>query len=234
MFISYGFGHGTGQDRGANGVVNEETEIRKYGPIVVNELMRAGHTLINCTPTNSNMGLNESLSYRTTKANASGSQLHICFHVNAFQTTNKAMGAECEVASDQSAKYAQSILNEIVKLGFINRGVKRPSLYVTNHTNMPCVLIEPFFCDSSADVKIYNPNNLGLSIATGIINIIGGNKSDSVIVKAITTDKVDYCLAFQKFYNNITQTSTPLTLNGYGPKTEQALQIMDKLIKGTY
>jgi len=170
MKISYDFGHGTGQDRGAEGIVNEENEIRKYGPIAVNELMRQGHTLINCTPTNASMGLNESLAYRTTKANANGSQLHICFHVNAFN--GSAHGSEIEVASDSGQKYADSILKEIVKLGFTNRGVKRPNLYVTKNTNMPCVLIEPFFCDSAIDVKLYNPNTLGLAIAKGITNII--------------------------------------------------------------
>lgn len=171
MIISYDYGHGVGQDRGANGKVNEEAEIRKYGPIVVNELMRQGHTLIDCTPKDDTMTLQQSLSYRTNKANASGSQLHLCFHINA----GGGHGAEMEVASDNGAKYAESILNEICKLGFINRGIKRPNLWVTGHTNMPCVLLEPFFCDSASDVALYNPNTLGLAIAKGIINIIGGN-----------------------------------------------------------
>jgi N-acetylmuramoyl-L-alanine amidase len=230
MIISYDFGHGTGQDRGANGVVNEEIEIRKYGPVVVNELMRKGHTLINCTPTTPNMSLDESLSYRTTKANTSGSQLHICFHVNAFKTTSAAMGAEVEVASDAGANYGQSVLKEIAKLGFINRGVKRPSLYVTGHTNMTAILIEPFFCDSSADVKIYDPNTLGSAIATGIINIIGGNSSEPVIAKS-TAPKTDYCKEFQMFFNKVTQTAAPLTYDGYGPKTQAAIERLQELIK---
>ena len=173
MVISFDYGHGTGQDRGANGIVNEEKEIRKYAPIVINELMRKGHKLIDCTPKTPNMGLSESLVYRVNKANTSGSQLHICFHINAFNKL--AHGAEIEVASDTGEKYAQSILKEIIKLGFTNRGVKRPSLYVTKHTNMPCVLIEPFFCDSPIDCKLYNPNTLGSAIAKGIVNIVGGN-----------------------------------------------------------
>lgn len=184
MLISFDLGHGVGQDVGADGYVNEEREIRKYGPIVVNELMRRGHRLINCTPTNASMGLNESLAYRTTKANASKSQLHICFHVNAFKSTSSAMGAEIEVASDAGAKYGQSVLNEICKLGFKNRGIKRPPLYVTRHTNAVAILIEPFFVDSKADVALYNCNTLGDAIAKGIINIIGGNKSTPVVVKA--------------------------------------------------
>ena len=198
MIISYDYGHGTGNDRGASGKVIEDVEIRKYGPVCVNELMRRGHTLINCTPSG-NMTLQQSLSYRVDKANSSGSQLHLCFHVNAFKTTKDAMGAECEVASDTGAKYGESILKEIVKLGFINRGVKRPQLYVTGHTKAVAILIEPFFCDSAADVKLYNPNTLGLAIAKGITNIIGGNAVDAPI---ITTEAPGLVLATQMFLNS--------------------------------
>lgn len=178
--ISYDYGHMQGgQDVSANGYVYEYAEIRKYGPICVNALMRAGHTLINCTPPDGPMTLQQSLQYRTDKANASGSILHLCFHVNAYQTTDNPMGAEVEVVSDAGAEYGQSILNEIIKLGFINRGINRPDLWVTKNTNMPAVLIEPFFCDSKADCNIYDPNELGLAIAQGVVNILGGNIQSS-------------------------------------------------------
>lgn len=195
MKISYDYGHlEGGQDTSANGIVYEYAEIRKYGPVVVNELMRQGHTLIDCTPPN-NMTLNESLAYRVNKANASGSELHLCFHVNAFN--GQGHGAECEVASDNGQKYGESILKEICKLGFSNRGVKRPSLYITKNTNMVAVLIEPFFCDNASDVALYNPNTLGKAIAQGVINIIGGNAPQ------INIERIDNMsiLEFQKFFN---------------------------------
>jgi len=85
MKISYDYGHSEGgQDSSANGIVYEYAEIRKYGAVVVNELLRQGHELINCTPANGPQTLMESLDYRVSKANASGSQLHLCFHANAF------------------------------------------------------------------------------------------------------------------------------------------------------
>ena len=186
MIISYDYGHmEQGQDGSASGIVYEYAEVRKYGAVVVNELMRQGHELINCTPSNGPMTLGDSLYYRVNKANTSGSQLHLCFHINAFN--GQAHGAEVEVASDNSANYGQSILNEIVKLGFTNRGVNRPNLYVTKNTNMPCVLIEPFFCDNQADVNLYNCNTLGLAIAKGVVNIIGGNAPQKESVKVEET-----------------------------------------------
>jgi N-acetylmuramoyl-L-alanine amidase len=53
-----------------------------------------------------------------------------------------------------------------------------------------------------------------------------------VVKGSIITKKVDYCLEFQKWYNNVTQTSKPLTLDGYGPKTQSAYETLGKLIKG--
>lgn len=34
------------------------------------------------------------------------------------------------------------------------RGIKNPKLWVTDHTSMPAVLIEPFFCDSQLDFTV--------------------------------------------------------------------------------
>lgn len=203
MIISYDFGHGTGEDRGASGIVNEEVEIRRYAPITIQILEQTGHKCINCTPTASGMSLNDSLVYRVNHANASGSQLHLCFHVNAFN--GSAHGAEVEVASDAGQKYGDSVLNEICALGFTRRGVNRPSLYVTKHTNMTAILIEPFFCDSAIDCKIYNPVSLGNAIAKGILNIIGGNykPSNNVVVQPVTPPKPQYHVQYQAHVQNI-------------------------------
>lgn len=174
MVITYDYGHGTGQDRGAEGYLNEEKEIRTYAPYCINALMRAGYKCVNCTPTQVGMSLQESLSYRTNQANASGSSLHLCFHVNA----GGGQGAEIEIAqnaSSTSARVAESVLSQIVSLGFNNRGIKNPRLWVTDHTNMPAILIEPFFCDTKSDCNRYNPEALGNAIARGVISAIGGN-----------------------------------------------------------
>jgi N-acetylmuramoyl-L-alanine amidase len=178
MIISYDFGHtANGGDTSANGIVYEYAEIRKYAPIAIQVLEQAGHKCINCTPTQSGISLNDSLAYRVNHANASGSQLHLCFHVNAFDGSGH--GSEIEIASDSGQKYAESVLNEICVLGFTRRGINRPSLYVTRHTNMTALLVEPFFCDSPIDCKIYNAEKLGNAIAKGVLNVIGGEYKPS-------------------------------------------------------
>jgi len=187
MIISYDYGHTEGgEDGSANGFVYEYAVVRQYGAICVNELKRRGHTLVNCTSPNGKYTVDESLAYRSNKSNASGATLHLCFHANSF-ADKAAHGAEIEVASDAGAKYGQSVLNEILKLGFANRGIKRPSLWMTgSKINAVSILIEPFFVSNQNDSKLYNCNTLGLAVATGIVNIIGGNKEEPVILKATT------------------------------------------------
>lgn len=53
-----------------------------------------------------------------------------------------------------------------------------------------------------------------------------------VVKESITTQKVNYCLEFQKWYNKVTQTGAPLIEDGvYGNKTYLALNILEVLIK---
>ncbi|MBU3172775.1 SH3 domain-containing protein [Clostridium estertheticum] len=95
------------------------------------------------------------------------------FSVDAYDVAS-ANGAEIEVGSTSGAKYGQSVLNEIVKLGFASRGVKTPSLWMTgSKVNAVSILIEPFFCTNKADCNLYNKTTLGLAIANGVLNIIG-------------------------------------------------------------
>jgi N-acetylmuramoyl-L-alanine amidase len=170
MIITYDFGHGTGQDRGASGYRNEEHDCREYGALVIQKLRKLGHTCYDCTPAASPaLTLGQSLAYRVNKANSIGSQLHICMHVNAFQT-DKATGCEVEYASAAGQAYASKISAEIsAALGLTNRGAKsQPGLYVLKYTNMTAILIEPFFCDNKNDCAKYNAEKLATAIVKGI------------------------------------------------------------------
>jgi N-acetylmuramoyl-L-alanine amidase len=54
-----------------------------------------------------------------------------------------------------------------------------------------------------------------------------------VVKESITTQKVNYCLEFQKWYNKVTQTGSPLIEDGkWGNKTFAAINTMESLIKG--
>lgn len=168
MKIAVDFGHGTGQDRGASGYLNEEKVIREYGPLVIAGLKKLGHTVYNVTPTMAGLTLNQSLAYRVNAANASKVDLFLCLHVNAF-ATDKAQGCEVEYISASGKVYGDKICTEISKLGFINRGSQsRPNLYVLKYTNAVAVLVEPFFCDTKSDCAKYNATKLANAIIKGI------------------------------------------------------------------
>jgi len=169
MKISYDFGHGIGQDRGANGILNEEKVVREYGSLAICKLRRLGIECVNCTPTSATTVI-DSLSQRCEKANASNSDLHLCFHANCFNSN--AHGCEVEYTSNYGYNYAKKVCNEVSKLGFTNRGPKeRKNLYILKHTKMAAILLEPFFVDNKQDYNRYNAELLANAIVKAITNI---------------------------------------------------------------
>lgn len=168
--IAVDLGHCTsGEDRGANGYLNEETIDRGYGFLVVKGLQKLGHMIINVTPIYPNLTLAQSLAFRVNAANKVKADLFLSFHVNAFKK-NEAEGCEAEYISASGKVYADRICAEISKqLGYVNRGSKkRPDLYVLRYTNMPAVLVEPFFCSTEKDCNKYNAEKLAKAIIKGV------------------------------------------------------------------
>ena len=168
MNIAVDYGHGTGEDRGAEGYLNEEKVIREYGPLVIAGFQKLGHSVFNITPTQEGLTLGQSLSYRVNKANSLKLDLVISLHLNSFET-DVGQGCEVEYASLAGKNYADKICGEIAKLGFINRGSKSmPNLYVLKYTNAVAVLVESFFCDTKSDCNKYNPTKLANAIIKGV------------------------------------------------------------------
>jgi len=168
MRIGIDEGHGTGQDRGASGYLDEEKVIREYAPIVSSGFEELGHTVFNITPTQPGLTLGQSLAYRVNKANSLNLDLVISCHVNAFET-DKAQGCEVEYISANAKVYADNICTQLASLGFVNReSVSRPNIYVLKYTTAVAVLIEPFFCDNKSDCNKYNAAKLANAIVKGV------------------------------------------------------------------
>ena len=65
---------------------------------------------------------------------------------------------------------ASTILQNICKLGFKNRGVKNGKhLHVLRNTKMPAILIETCFIDSQIDMNIYKTRETVEAIIEGLI-----------------------------------------------------------------
>lgn len=150
--IAIDLGHGVGQDRGAVGVIAEETIINSIGSLVVNKLNTLGHTVIEVRPTSAS-SVGDSLSQRTIKADNNNVDLFVSLHANA----GGGVGTEVFTYGAKEVPEARAVLNNICSLGFTNRGIKDGSgLYVVKHPSAVSMLIEICFCDTQSDIDKYN------------------------------------------------------------------------------
>lgn len=126
-----------------------------------------------------------SLQARTNGANAWGADIYISFHHNA--NTGKWgnwTGVETFIytgASAKSKQLANLVHPEIVKAyGLKNRGVRQKNLHIVRETNMPSILIEGGFMDSTIDIKKLRDDNVlrnaGIGTATAVAKFAGLKK----------------------------------------------------------
>ena len=170
-------------DIGASGVRQEDVVIKEVGTRLIAKLAAAGHSVINCTPTSA-VSLNDSLRKRANKANSNNVDIFVSIHFNAFNT--KAMGAEVYGISQTSQAIAKSVLTEIVKLGFKNRGVKNTRFSVLVNTSMPAILIECCFVDSQADMALFDAEKMAEAIKVGLIGDAEDNSTPEPATLRIT------------------------------------------------
>ena len=106
-------------------------------------------------------------SYKLQRVNNGGYDLVCELHLNASALHN-AQGCEVLYKSENGKKFAQQVQNRLATI-FRSRGIqKRDNLYMLNSTKPTAVMLETFFCDSSADCVLAENNNVALRIAEGI------------------------------------------------------------------
>ena len=114
----------------------------------------------------------DSLGEITDTANASGADIFVSIHCNAFNACARGTEVEVYPSSTEGRKLAECVQNQIVtSLGTVDRGIKdRPNLYVLKHTDMPAVLVETAFIDNGEDAEllIKRQDEFARAIARGI------------------------------------------------------------------
>ena len=161
-------GHCTSADGRPYGGVLEYAYNKAIVEDVKKYLQSAGHTvtLVICPE----LRFGKSTEEKTYKLNIEKSgnyDLVVELHLNASALHN---GRGCEVLykSEKGKAFAQQILKQLATV-FKNRGVqKRDNLYMLTQTEAPAVIVESFFCDSSADCEIAEKTDVALLIAQGI------------------------------------------------------------------
>ncbi|MGU9538694.1 N-acetylmuramoyl-L-alanine amidase [Clostridium tepidum] len=182
MKIGIDCGHTlSGADYGAVGIKAESNLTREVGTKVINKLQALGHTVIKCYKDTCS-SLQDSLSYRVNTANNNNVDLYVSIHFNAFNSS--AYGTEVLTYGGKSFEEASRVLNNIVSLGYANRGIKDGSnLYVIRNTKSKAMLIECCFCDNSGDMSKFNADKMADAIVKGLVgkitNVPSGGNSGS-------------------------------------------------------
>lgn len=139
---------------GAIGYINESTENRILGKLIVEYINKTNHKAVYGEVNKSDTYLADQVAL----ANKGKYDLVIQVHFNANKTTLSAMGTETLYKSNKGKEYAQKVTNKLGTL-YKRRGAKlRTDLYWLNKTNAPAILIETCFVDSKADTDKYISN----------------------------------------------------------------------------
>jgi len=170
-------GHGDvngslGGDGGAVGYLNEQNYVLDIASKAIAKLQALGHEAWNVRPSSA-YSVKDSLQKRCDSA-ASADYL-VSIHLNA----GGGKGSEVFAMSTAGYTLASKVLNKLVALGFVNRGVKDGSeLYVIRNSTPVAILIEVCFVDTQADANLYN--QLGAEvIANAIVKGLTGQAVDN-------------------------------------------------------
>jgi len=185
--IADDFGHGVGQDRGANGIISEESVIDAVGPLVSQGLRAKGNTVIEVRPASAS-SVGNSLNQRVNASEAFGADLFVSIHANA--SNGEGHGVEVFTMNGKQLDQAVRVLNNLVALGFTNRGIKDGSgLAVVHGPNAPAMLVEICFIDNANDVAIYRrvgPQAIANAIVSGILGISVVTPSAPIVKPNVT------------------------------------------------
>ncbi|MBE9128541.1 MULTISPECIES: N-acetylmuramoyl-L-alanine amidase [unclassified Coleofasciculus] len=166
--MKYGIdiGHNCPPDTGARGIRKEDDMTLDVGTKVASKLKALGHQVVDCKPSRA-WSVGNSLQQRCNSANANRVDRFVSIHFNAFNS--KAKGIEVFAASNTGREIAKPVLDNLVELGYSNRGVKDGShLYVLKNTAMPAILVECCFCDNQEDMDRYEAEALANAIVKGL------------------------------------------------------------------
>ncbi|MBF2018345.1 MAG: N-acetylmuramoyl-L-alanine amidase [Rivularia sp. T60_A2020_040] len=230
MRFGIDIGHNCPPDTGANGIKFEDNLTLDVGNRVMGKLKDLGHQVIDCKPGKSN-SVGNSLRQRCSRANASKVDIFVSIHFNAFN--GFANGTEIFAISDTSKKIAKPVLDEILQMGFFNRGIKNGShLYVLRNTNMPGILIECCFLDSAKDMKLFDSEAMANAIVKGLTGKLPTAPVISVPDESLNPDVS--LLRLQKSLNRLRITDSngnPLDEdNIIGPATVSAITKFQEIV----
>lgn len=155
--ICFDYGHG-GRDPGAIYRDRKEKDDNlQVGMLVAKDLRRHGVRVDETRTWDKNMSLDERCNFESRKKY----DYFLSFHRNAFKA-EKARGVETYIYVNNNPiakKLASRIQDSLVRIGFVDRGVKTGNFQVLRETIAPAILIELGFIDNTLDNEIFTKKN---------------------------------------------------------------------------
>ena len=138
-----------------------------------------------------------SLLERSKRENVGDYDYFVSIHRNAYKP-ECARGCETHVYAKGgiAEELANKVNSEMVKSGFVNRGVKISNFHVLRETKSPAILVEVGFIDNTSDNNIFDSKfeQIAQSIVKGCLLQIG--KSISINSNSLNNNEVYYrCVA---------------------------------------
>lgn len=176
----------SGADTGAQGNgYREEVCTREIGNKVISKLRALGHTVI-LVSTDYASTLRASLNSRVSSANAAKADISVSIHLNA----GGGRGVEIYTKSAVEFTEVKNILNNLVAIGYVNRGIKDGSdLALVGSIWTKSMLVECGFIDSASDMKLYNSEKIADCIVTGLVGKTTASPSNPAPSRPVTGNK---------------------------------------------
>jgi len=179
--LNFDYGHG-GNDSGAIlGNRQESNDVLSVGKEIAVEMRRHGVTVDETRTNDTTLSLRDRSSFENRKSY----DYFISFHRNAFN--KKAHGVETFTYSHSSKKaneLATKVQNNLVSLGFTDRGTKEANFHVLRETKSPAILIEMGFIDNAEDNKIFDckRNEIVKAIIQAILSQLNIKYIDKIVI----------------------------------------------------
>lgn len=169
----------------------------------------------------------EEKTYKVTKVNEDTYDLVCELHLNASKLHN-VRGCSVLYKSEAGKQIAQRVQDSLSRV-FKNNGIqKRDNLYMLNSTKPTAIMLETFFCDSSADCELAEKTNVPLLIAEGIhggtIETDDTENNEAKPVTGIVTGSEDFLFRFRSIVQELNIRKGP------GTEYEVVGCIKDKLV----
>lgn len=189
-------------------------------------LKSAGHTTMRVDDVTGKTDV--SLARRVSKANKWKADVYISVHQNAGINGGSGGGTvvfTCVNCGTKSAELQNAVYKHAIKRGKLkgNRydGTPSSNFYVITFTNMPAILVECGFMDSSTDIDyILDPKwskKIALGIAEGVCDVYGGNIGEVDVAKKEAKKKTTTAY-YKKYTGKSTQVDTVLKAIGVPSK----------------